>query len=57
MEFEFSLEIFAFICMAMALVGLFIRVEFLQGRVDKQSQMIGHLIQAHNRLEQEVHTK
>jgi hypothetical protein len=42
-------------CGYVAICALYIRVEFLTGRLEKQTELIGMLSQAFQRLEKEMH--
>jgi hypothetical protein len=43
--------------LAAALVGLYAYVEYLRGRIEAQSKMIGIIIQSINRLEERFNQK
>ncbi len=49
-------QLFVVFCI-LAIVALFVRVEFLTGRLEKQTELIGMLSQAFQRLEREVHDR
>lgn len=40
-----------------SVVSLYLYVSYLHGRIQKQSEMTGHIIAALNRLEQEIRQK
>jgi hypothetical protein len=49
--------IYALIGFAAINLGLFLYISYLHGRIQKQTEMTGHIIQAINRLENEVRQK
>jgi len=42
----------AFLCVAV--VGLFVYVSYLHGRIERQSEFIGHILNALRRLENQI---